>query len=111
MKHIKMPVVVKPWEEDAASADVQEADGYYLALDLTTDAATELAAALNEHGDLVVQRDALVEAVNAADALHRHIAECDAFDTPDGKCPVCIELGLAERKARRAALAKVEGEK
>lgn len=64
-----------------------------------------------------IERCALHEAAEAMhlallddDALHSHIAECASFDTPDGTCPVCLELASLARTSRRVALSRARGE-
>ena len=61
------------------------------------------------HDKLVKQRDALFEALKEQELLSRHIRKCSAFDTQDGTCDTCLDLGYSAQKLRRVALALVRG--
>jgi hypothetical protein len=109
MKYISTPIMLS--ENWMIEGEPVDADGELLChWQADHDAKLEMVQAVNEHDELVAQRDALVDACEASRALSQHLAVCDSFDEPDGDCPTCLELGQRMRDTRRSALALVRGD-
>ena len=111
MKYIETPVVY-----DKEDMTIWGRDGQWIATLALGWLAPELVTAINEHDkltglhdELVKQRDALFEALKEQELLSRHIRKCSAFDTQDGTCDTCLDLGYSAQKLRRVALALVRG--